>query len=1000
MKMVWTRLALYPSLVFAWAVAQPAVLQAQPQKYVGKEIINIQFVPADQPLDPEELFRILPLKRGQPFRLTDVDASIARLFATGRYTDIQVDAEPFNGGVIVRFLTQNTWFIGNVHATGRISDPPNSGQLESAAGLDLGQPYTDAKLQQALQGQHRLLQDNGLYLSEVHPAFNYDSQYQQVNIRFDVNSGRRAHLTTPVLKGDLKMDPDRIIAVTRWRRSYLQNWIYRTWKPMTQARVRRGIDRIRNLYQKENRLEAKVALASVDYDRETALASPILDIDAGPQIEVRAIGAKVSQKTFRQYVPIFEEHSVDNDLLAEGARNLRDYFQRSGYFDSQVEFKEQRVINDQATIDYLINSGPRHKLVHLEITGNKYFSTDTLRERMYLQTSSLLQFRHGRYSENLLSQDEQAITDLYTSNGFRDVRVTHRVVDNYEGKKADLAVFITIDEGHQYFVNSLQVDGIQQLKRDQVLAALSSVAGQPFSEFNVGVDRDTILGRYFANGFPNATFTWSSTPAQEPYRVDLHYVITEGQQQTVRQVLVSGLQVTRPQLVDRNLLLNPGDPLSPTAITDTQRRLYDLGIFSRVDTAIQDPDGDTSQKYVLYEIDEAHRYSTAVGVGAELARIGGCQTCLDAPAGATGFSPEVTFNVSRNNLWGDAHTVSLQTQLSTFERQAILNYSWPRFGGNDNLTMSFSALYEDSRDVRTFSAKREESSAQLSEKLSKATTLLYRYTFRRVSVDQATLKISPLLIPLVAQPVHLGEVSLSLVNDHRDDPTDPHKGMYTTVDLSLAERVFGSQRNFLRFLAHNSSYYSLGRRFVLARNTEFGDIYAFNYPGNIQDAIPLPERFFAGGGTSDRGFPDFQAGPRDPTTGFPIGGTALFFNQTEFRFPLIGQNIGGVLFHDFGNTFSSLDQFSARVHQHGLQDFNYMVHAVGFGVRYRTPIGPLRLDLAYSLNPPNFFGFKGSEQDLVNAGVNPCAAAPGVASRCVEQAVSHFQFFFSIGQTF
>ena len=1028
MGMVRTRLALSACLVLVSALSEPAALRAQSPKYEGQDIVNIQFVPVEQPVDPAELFQLLPLKRGQPLRMTEVRASIERLFATGRYTDIQVDAEPYSTGVIVRFLTKNSWFIGNVHAAGSILDHPNSGQLETATDLDLGQPYTDAKLQQGIDNQQRLLESNGLYGAQIHPVFAYDSQYQQVHVRFNVNSGPRARLTAPRLQGDLKMDPDRIIAATRWRR-----WFFQTWKPMTQERVRLGLDRIRNLYLKENRLEAKVSLDSVDYDRETRSATPVVHIDAGPHIEVRTIGANLSQKTLRRYVPVFEEHAIDHDLLVEGARNLRDYFQRDGYFESQVEFKEQRVINDGASIDYLVNTGPRHKLVSIEIAGNRFFDTATIRERMLLQTASLLQFRHGRYSENLLTQDEQSIRDLYQSNGFRDVRVIHRTVDDYRGKSGDIAVFIQIEEGPQYIVDTLEVDGIEHLNKTDILSALSSLDGQPFSEFNVAVDRDTILARYFEEGFPNATFEWSSRPAAQPNRVDLHFVITESERQFIRQVLVSGLQATRPQLVYRNLRLNPGDPLSPTAITQTQRRLYDLGIFSRVDSAIQDPDGETSEKFVLYQMDEARRYSLAVGVGAEFARIGGCQTCPDtAPAGATGFSPRVTFDITRSNTWGMGHSVSLRTRASTLERQGLVSYAWPRFADSDTLNVSFTGLYEDSRDVNTFSAKREEGSAQLSQRFTKATTLFYRFTYRRVSVDQSTLKISPLLIPLLAQPVRLGLLSLNWVQDRRDDPIDPHKGIYNTLDLGLAEHTFGSQRNFLRFLARNSTYHPLGKRLWLARSTEFGQIYSFHYrapactpvtSGNIttclpvtsgptpsSEAIPLPERFFGGGGTSNRGFPDYQSGPRDPTTGFPLGGNALLFNQTELRFPLVGNNIGGVLFHDFGNTFANVASLSFRVKQHSPQgcspgsaaqscseDFNYMVHAVGFGLRYRTPIGPFRVDLGYSINPPSFFGFKGSQQDLINAGVNPCAHTP---TKCVEQSVSHFQFFFSIGQTF
>ena len=992
MRMVRTWLALSPYLVLAMLAARPQRVEAQYQKYVGKDIVNIQFVPVQQPLDPAELFEILPLKRGQQLRIADISDSIDRLFATGRYADIQADAEPYNGGVIIRFVTKNSWFIGNVHAAGAISEPPSSGQLENSSQLDLGQPYTDAKLQAGLANQRRLLENNGLFRSQIRPIFDYDPEYQQVHVRFEVTSGPRARLTTPVFQGDLKLDSDKLVAATKWRR-----WLLHTWKPMTQERIRQGLSGIRNVYQREDRIEAKIGLESIQYDPERLLAVPTLEIDAGPRIDVNTVGAKVSQKTLRRYIPIFEEHAVDRDLLTEGARNLRDYFQRDGYFESQVEFKQQRVINDRAAIDYLVNTGPRHRLVLIQIAGNHYFDTDTLRDRMLLRTASLLQFRHGRYSESFLSQDEQGIIDLYQSNGFRDVKVSHRVADDYQGKKADIAVFLTIEEGPQYFVNSLEVDGIEQLKKDPIVATLGSVPGQPFSEFNVAVDRDTILARYFENGFPNATFQWSSRPAAKPNRVDLRFVITEGERQTVRQVLISGLIATRPQLIYSNLGLNPGDPLSPTAIADTQRRLYDLGIFSRVDSAIQDPDGRTDSKYVLYEMDEARRYSMAVGVGAEVARIGGCQTCWDAPPGQTGFAPRVSFDITRNNMWGVAHSVSLRTRVSTLERQALLDYSWPLFAHNDSLNVSFTGLYEDSRDIRTFSFKRQEGSAQLSQKVSKASTLFYRFTYRRVGVDPNTLKISPLLIPLLAQPVRLGLLSGNLIQDRRDDPVDPHKGLYTTVDLGLASHLFGSQRNFMRLLVRNSTYHPIGKRLVLARSTEFGDLYAFRWSGNPLDAIPLPERFFAGGADSNRAFPDFQAGPRDTTTGFPIGGTALLFNQTELRFPLIGENIGGVLFHDMGNVYSSLGNLSFRVKQNSLQDFDYMVHAAGFGVRYRTPIGPLRLDLAYSINPPNFIGFKGNEQDLVSAGVNPCA---GVPSKCVEQNVSHFQFFFSIGQTF
>jgi outer membrane protein assembly factor BamA len=429
---------------------------------------------------------------------------------------------------------------------------------------------------------------------------------------------------------------------------------------------------------------------------------------------------------------------------------------------------------------------------------------------------------------------------------------------------------------------------------------------------------------------------------------------------------------------------------------DTQRRLYDLGIFAKVDTAIQNPEGDTYRKFVLYDMEEAREYSLGVGLGAEIARIGGCSNCLDAPAGEAGFAPRVLLDISRMNLWGIGHTISFRNRYSSLQRRSLLNYSAPRFRNHEGLNLSFTGLYDDSRDVRTFTSKRLEGSAQLSQRWSKATTFFYRYTYRRVAVDEETLKITPLLIPLYSQPVGLGLLGWAVIQDRRDDPLDTQKGIYNTIDLGAADKLFGSQKNFVRFLGRNATYHRLSQKYVLARNTSFGIMQPYRYTGTALDAIPLPERFFGGGGTSHRGFPENQAGPRDPTTGFPVGGTALLFNQVELRFPLLGENIAGVLFHDAGNIYSTVGDITFRPTQRTVRDFNYMVHAVGFGLRYRTPIGPVRVDLAYSINPPQFYGFKGTYEELINAGVNPCEQ-PG---RCVVQSVNHFQFFFSLGQTF
>jgi outer membrane protein assembly complex protein YaeT len=720
--------------------------------------------------------------------------------------------------------------------------------------------------------------------------------------------------------------------------------------------------------------------------------TPVLTIDNGPTIRVHTTGADVRKSQLRRLIPIYQERTVDRALLIEGQQNLRDYFQDRGYFDTTVRFVETNPAPGQSEIEYQVERGDKHKLRSVRIDGNLYFDDATLRERLYVQATSKLRFRSGRYSPRLLAQDVAGLRALYQTNGFRDVLVTSEVVEN-PLNHADISVRIQIVEGAQWFVNTLTLEGAPGADAEYLRAIVRSSDGQPFSAASVAEDRDTILTYFFNQGYPQAAFDWKQTPGPGDGLVDVTFQVQPGRQRYVRGVLVRGLDTTDPALVASRIVLKEGDPLSQSQIGASQQRLYDLGIFSKVQTATQNPEGDEDSKYVLFYAEEARKYSFNFGVGAEIARIGGGTSSLAFPAGSTTLAPRLSLGISRINFLGVGHTVSLQTLASTQQRRALLNYLAPQFKGNPNLALTFSALFNDARDVRTFAARRWEASVQLSQKFSKSDTGQLRFTFRRVTLDQNSLKIANELIPLVAQPVRVGLIGATFFRDRRDDPVDTRRGAYNTLDVALAASPFGSQTSFTRLVARNSTYHRLRRDMLIARTVQFG--YLGRMGGLPQ--IPLAERFYAGGASSHRAFPDNQAGPRDLSTGFPVGGSALLFHSIELRFPLIGDNIGGVLFHDMGNVYSNVENISFKVRQNGT--FDYMVHAVGGGVRYRTPVGPIRVDLAYGPNTPKFFGFGGTLQELQN--IPPGGALCKEASPlCVDQRISRFQFHFSLGQTF
>jgi len=993
----------WPSLRVAAFVSMAVTACAQ-TPFEGRPIADIQFSP-DQILHPADLAKIMPFKSGDPLRSEDVAVAIDRLFATGSFKDIVVDAQPSGTGVIVRFITVNQWFIGGISVDGKVSAPPNRGQIASTAQLRLGEPFEDQDLTHAREEIQKLLQSNGLYEAEVDPRVDRDDHAQQIFITFHVNPHKRAKYEKPVIQGETLLSEGTILKATGWRLPLI-HW----WRKVTDARTRGGVQGILQKYQKEERLTARVELEKLDYDAQRRRVRPTVNVTPGPKVEVRAVEAKVSKRVMKRYVPVFQEQTVDNDLLVEGQRNLRDYFQSRGYYDVDVDFRMQPLKGDLQTIDYVISQGQRYKLSAVTITGNDYFSTEDIKERMFMQPASF-NLRRGRYSEAFRRKDEENIENLYRSNGFRDVAVTTSVDRKYQGRQDRIAVTVQITEGTQWLVESLDVDGITQFDRDALTSRLASMVGQPFAEVNMASDRSQILTTYYRNGFPDANMraTWQQGSA--PNTVKVFYSVTEGDRKYVREVLTTGLRTTRRSIVDKHLTLQAGDPLSPVEQVDIQKRFYDLGVFARIDTAIANPEGDTDHKYVLYNFEEANRYTLGVGFGAQLGRFGSpSSTSLGSPGGSTGFSPAISLDVSRLNFLGIGHTVSLRGMYSNIEKRGSISYFAPRYRNVEGRNITLTALWENALNVRTFASRRQELSAQMSQQFSRASTGLFRFAYRRVSVSSIVIPV--LLVPQILQPVRIGMLSANFAQDRRDNAGDPRRGIYNTFDVGLSGKFFGSQRSFARVLMRNATYHRVTTAMVLARQTQFGWISPFSVPQglNEQQSIPLPERFFGGGADSLRAFPYNQAGPRDigeplvpggpasQPTGFPLGGNALFFNNVELRFPLIGNNIQGVLFHDMGNVFSTISDISFRFRQPSDRDFNYMVHAAGFGVRYRTPVGPVRVDLAYSVNPPSFVGFKGTANELL--GCNPSVPATSGPCQGVRQNVSHFQFFFSIGQTF
>ena len=995
----------------------------------------------------------LPIQLQKELDPDQIAESIRTLYRSGDYADVRAISTPVSEGIRVDFVVREQLFFNRVTIHGLLS-PPTDASAIAALQLPLGEPYQPGALKEGLERLREVLREEGFYTADVSATTVPHPENRQMDVLVEVRPGPRARISKIEIENGTEYRDAEIISRTKLK----------VGKELTSARLTRGADRIRNFLVKRGRLNARAVVHRGQYDAKTKTVNVRFEVSEGPRVRIAITGVKFSNGTLRKLVPIYQEGAVDTDLLEEGKRNIRERLEREGYFDAEVSYEqstnEVQVAGNrkesEEVITYKVERGDRHKLLGIEISGNHYFDTELLRSRLQIFGKAFA--TQGRFSRRLLEADRDSMRNLYLANGFLDAEVDALALDNYHGREGDLLIRFVVQEGKQTRVGSLEISGVKAFSQDVLLGVIASTPGQPYSEFNVTTDRDNILALYFNDGYPQAKFTataehasavsqpvavaaeTSSQPQQAGTakrqagdkktnssllgdRMRLVYSIDEGPQTRVRKIMLAGYVHTRPGVIRREVRMKSDAPLREGEVVESQRRLYNLGVFNRVSIQPQNPSGADMDKDIVVLVEEAKRYTLAYGGGFEVQRLASTSN----PAGSqVQAAVRGILEVSKLNLTGRGDSLSLKLRGSTIEDRALLGYNHPNTFSSPRLSFQATTYTERTQDINTFNETRYEGSLQLNDQITPRTSLLYHYTFRKVLVSNLSTHISPEEIPLFNAPTLVSQFGATWVRDARDNPADAAKGNFNSADFSIADTSIGSSASFMRFYYQNSTYHPIRRRFSFARSVRIGilqpyrETVSLSFPAPttlpLPTVIPLPERFFAGGGTSLRGFALNQAGPRDAITGFPVGGQALLVLNQEFRFPMrlpfIGTALGGALFYDGGNVYSRLSRVTLRPYPpkpvfdpanptqcqfNCTNELNYFAHTVGLGFRYATPVGPIRIDLGYQINRPSFVA------PACPSGVSSADCQLGIQQGTLGFQATRlpgFQIFFNLGSTF
>ena len=657
---------------------------------------------------------------------------------------------------------------------------------------------------------------------------------------------------------------------------------------------------------------AEVRLAGESFDEQNRRVDLRVEILPHEKIAIVVNGAKVPARLLD---PIWEEQVFEPWGLAEGEARILNHLRRQGYVYATVQSRVERDRNEMRIV-HDVTAGEKYKVMGVEFRGNTVFSSLELKNQLAVSKGVPL---FAFISYDRLFSVPRDLENLYKENGFAGVQVRLDLVKQGPGVQA---VF-EIEEGPRSTVEAIRIAGAALVPAAELQAGLVSLEGAPFYPPNVQVDVGQIEAIYLDRGI-RGTEVVSRIERPSDGRVVLVYEIAEGTPVAIRDIFITGNRATRNKVIRRELRIGKGEEADYGRIQESKRRLETLGIFSEV--RVDEVETGSGDEVVVVTVREGERNYTGLGLGFQtLNPVSG--SLADWPSD---FRPRGTGEYIRNNVLGLGAQFGLLGQISTVERRAVASWNQSYLFG---LAMPTTLQAWAEREVRTgFTLDRRGVSFSIVKGLGRSRLLIGSVSLTRTSLPVVDIDNPPDYIDRRFLPYSGALFSLSMSWERRDDTLNPTRGYYISTVGEVGLPLLGTESNYQKIFLKAQVFRPLW--------TGLGfDVTARLGLGN--NLVHLPERFFAGGSNTFRGEEFELLGPIDSETLKPFGGEAVFMINTELTFAPFPAweafRLAG--FFDLGNVYENLRDF---------QPFD-LRGAVGAGLRYRTPLGPVRVEVAWKL---------------------------------------------------
>jgi len=877
------------------------VSTAFPQDTEVPVVANVE-VWVDGSPDTENLDSLISVRPGDRYSLAAVSAAIKQIFQSGLFSDIEV----IRGGVErigLKFVLTRKLIVRKIHFRG---EKGVSGQKLRNALYSLQEDgyFSEERLQRATDELKIALNDEGFFQSSIQASARRVQGVPLIDIAFVIQAGARYAISDIRFEGNAAIPVADLKTTMRTRVGNLYSL----------NRLDQDLVRLRELYVEQRYPRVEVELIAEEFFPENGTVFLLIRIDPDERIEIVISGAEVSPDLVR---PIWEEKIFEDWGLSEGEARILDHLRARGYILATVDSRIERTGRGIRVI-HRVDPGQKYKIQDIRFQGNSYFSADEIKKALGIAEGTLF---FGVLDGKRIYELPGEIKILYQIQGFPDAQVGFQFF--LEGTK--LQAIYSIQEGRQQRIETIGIAGAVLVDPGTIRGQLSIAEGGPF--FRPAIQREVErLNALYLDQAVRGTRIESQIESRGDGLFKVVFNIREGRVVRIQSLLISGNLVTRKKVIQRELRIREGDLARADQIAASKQNLERLGIFSSV-TVEEIPVSD-EMEHVVISVREGERNYVGFGVGLETKEpVWSASSLLAADLRLRG-----TAEYMRSNVFGSAASLSFVTQFSLSEKRAVVIWQQPYFFFSFPVQTSLSA-WTESEDRQSFTFQRE--GISLTGIRPIFWDLDFLATVRHTRTVLKKLGIPPNEIDREFYPYSKTSLAPSFILERRDDAFNPERGAFSSLALEWAFPLFQTESDFLKALFKYQRYFSPVPRVL------FGSTFRL---GLGQGKIPIHERFFAGGSNSFRGAEFDELGPKDPESGIPTGGKALLLFNFEGSFPVVSafRNLSGLVFYDVGNVFSGRDDLNLA----GLE------HAVGAGVRYRSPLGPARLELGWNLTDP------------------------------------------------